>query len=85
MTDSLHEGDFDEWAAESLTLSETFVYPDFVEGEDPDQDYIDAGLATLEQHMMNGASRLAALIEDIYGSSSMSAIKAQNDDAFLQF
>ena len=41
---------------------------DFVENTDPDQDYIDAALPILEAHMMTGASRLAALMVDIYGS-----------------
>ena len=46
------------------------IFIDFVDGEDPDQDYIDAALPTLEEHLMAGANRLAALMVDIYGSSS---------------
>ena len=45
----------------------------FVDGEDPDQDYIDAALPIIEEHMMLGAHRLAALMVDIYGSSERAA------------
>ena len=44
-----------------------------MEGEDPDQDYIDKALPVIEEHMMLGANRLAALMVDIYGSSSQHA------------
>jgi len=43
---------------------------DFVEGQDPDQDYIDKAKPALEEHMMLAANRLAALMVDIYGSSA---------------
>lgn len=41
------------------------------------QDYIDVALPALQQHMMYGSARLAALIEDIYGDS--------NQEIFLQW
>lgn len=65
----INAGNFSEWAQEGEQISESFVYPDFVDGEDPDQDYIDAGMPIIKKHMMLGANRLAALMVDIYGSS----------------
>ena len=47
-----------------------FSCVDFVEGEDPDQAYIDENLGAIEQHMMLGGARLAALMVDIYGTSA---------------
>ena len=51
----------------------SFLCLAFVDGEDPDQDYIDAALPIIKQHMMLGANRLAALMVDIYGSSERAA------------
>ena len=46
---------------------------DFVEGEDPDQEYIDKALPILEERLMFGGARLAALMVYIYGESTMQA------------
>ena len=46
------------------------VFIAFVAGADPDQDYIDNAMPPLKAHMMMASERLAALIVDIYGSSS---------------
>jgi len=66
----LDAGNFQSWADEGHQLSETIVYPDFVEGQDPDQAYIDAAMPLIEEHIMYGADRLAALMVDIYGNNS---------------
>jgi len=34
--------DFTGWAQESFDIATETVYPDFVEGQDPDQAYMDA-------------------------------------------
>ena len=43
-----------------------WIYIGFIDGQDPDQDYIDAAIPVLEYRMMIGARRLAETIKDIY-------------------
>lgn len=67
---AIKSGQFSVWAQEGQDMASEFVYPDFVEGQDPDQAYIDKAKPVLEEHMMLAANRLAALMVDIYGSSA---------------
>lgn len=64
----MNGGDFVQWAAEALEVSQTVVYPGFENGEDPDQEYRDAATPVILERMMYGGARLAALMVDIYGS-----------------
>lgn len=61
---------FTVWANESLEMAEQDVYPDFVEGEDPDQAYKDKNVPLIKARINLAASRLAALMVDIYGTTS---------------
>lgn len=61
------------WAQESFEVAKDYAYADFVEGEDPDQEYIDKALPILEERLMFGGARLAALMVYIYGESTMQA------------
>ena len=65
--------EFPTWASEGYDMSKELVYPDFVEGQDPDQDYIDENLPKMHKHMMYGAARLAALMVNIYGTDASHA------------
>ena len=58
--------EFADWATESLNMSETFVYPDFVEHEKPDSDYIAKAKPALEQRIVLAGYRLADLVISIY-------------------
>jgi len=69
----LHAGDFQQWADESVTLAKTYVYPDFVNHEVPSDEYQQSRLPVMQSRLMVGGARLAALIEDIYGSNSTEA------------
>lgn len=55
------------------SLTWIFSFIDFVEGEDPDQEYIDKALPILEERLMFGGARLAALMVYIYGETAMQA------------
>lgn len=63
--------DFNGWAKESLEMAETFVYPNFVSGEDPDQAYIDAAKPVCEKSLIVAGARLAALMVNIYGDNGV--------------
>ncbi len=51
-----------------------YLFIGFVEGEDPDQDYIDKAQPVIEEHLMYGGARLAALVQDIYSTSVIKPI-----------
>lgn len=61
---------FTAWAQESLDMAEKDVYPDFVEGQDPDQAYIDHNAPLVKARINLAGSRLAALMVDIYGTGA---------------
>ncbi len=52
----------------------TYFFIGFVEGEDPDQDYIDKAQPVIESHLVYGGARLAALMTDIYSASVIKPI-----------
>jgi len=68
--DMIWNGEFSEWAMEGFDMAKEDVYPDFVEGQDPDQAYIDFAKPLVLKHMMYGGARLAALMVDIYGNNT---------------
>ena len=86
--DKIESGDYSTWANESLTIAQQVVYPNFVNHEVPSDSYKDAAKPIIEERLMFGGARLAALIEDIYGSSSEESVtEAFNQmvfDSFLQ-
>jgi len=65
----IESGLFQTWAAESLEVATTVVYPGFVFNTDLTEEYIETAKSTLEARMMYGGARLAALIEEIYPTS----------------
>jgi len=71
-------GEFLTWASESLTIAKSTVYPDFVEKEVPSDEYKAAAEPICKERIMFGGARLAALIEEIYGSDK------QTTEEFLQ-
>ena len=70
------------WATESLTIAKSTVYPDFVEHVLPTDEYEAAAKPIIEERLMFGGARLAALIEEIYGSASGNAVVDMEE--FLQ-
>jgi len=52
-------------------MAKDFVYPDFVEHIVPTYEYISTRIPLLEARVVLAGARLAALIEDIYGDSSV--------------
>ena len=68
---AVHSGDFQEWADESYQMAKDFVYPDFVEHVVPTEEYKETRLPLLEERMVLGGARLAALIEEIYSDSTV--------------
>lgn len=66
---TLKAGDFMAWATEGLEMSKDITYANWEFNTDLSQDYIDVALPALQEHMMLGSARLAALIEDIYAEA----------------
>lgn len=66
---TIYPGDFNTWAAEGLQLAETMVYPGFNEHTAQTDEYKETTKPILEERVMLGGARLAALISDIYGPS----------------
>ena len=52
-------------------MAQTYVYPGFTEHVLPTDTYKQKAIPVLEARMVYGAERLAALIEDIYGNSTL--------------
>ena len=52
-------------------MAKEFVYPDFVEHIVPTDEYIATRKPLLEARVVLAGARLAAVIEDIYGDSSV--------------
>jgi len=49
---TLHSGDFQEWADESLQIAKDYVYPDFVEHVLPTDEYKQRNIPIIEQRMV---------------------------------
>ena len=60
--------DFSKWAHESFQMSETLVYPGFVENQKPGKDYLAKARPAMEERLTLAGVRLADLIIDIYTS-----------------
>ena len=78
-SDDVKSSEFEEWAQESLTVAQTIVYPDFVFNEPVSDEYENNAKPVIEERLMFGGARLAALIQDIYGASS------EDKDIMLEF
>jgi len=64
-------GDIMSWATKGLEISKEYVYPDFVNGEIPSDDYQERAKPVIESQMMYGARRLAEVVKEIYGDSAI--------------
>ena len=82
--DQIIPGDFTAWATEGLEIAESTVYPGYEFNTELSQEYLDKATPVLQAHMMLGAARLAALIEDIYGENSLKDTLSF-DDSIKQF
>lgn len=65
----LAAGEFKTWGDESLEISKQYVYPGFTEHVLPTDDYKAIALPIIQDRLMYGGARLAALIEDIYSDA----------------
>lgn len=67
---NLHDGDFQAWADESLTLAQSTVYPGVVEGQALSSEYVASAQDALGYQIMYGGYRLNNLLQSIYGGSN---------------
>jgi hypothetical protein len=66
-----YQANVEQWAAESLDLSESTVYPGVVVNQPLSDAYLAKAAPAAEQRIVYGGRRLAEQIKYIYGSNSV--------------
>lgn len=68
----LHAGDWTTWAQEGLQLAKDYVYADYDQDlhSKPTDEYLETRLPIIQERIMYGGARLAALISEIYGDAA---------------
>ena len=64
-------------------MAETLVYPGFVNGEFPSNDYLDKARPALESRVVLAGNRLADLLISIYSSPDINE-NSEAEEVFLQ-